>query len=229
LEELLSEINKKATSSINPTIPYRNIRKSNKILTDLKKSAVKLSSINKEWTFQNVRLLEQFLLDKNRSNSSSLRDSFMAENLLWTMKQNPESKIVVWAHNEHVKKTNRRMGEFLSDSLEDDYVNIGFTFGRGNYNAIDLENMEVSIYNAEVSPEYSYEYYFGKLDAKSFILDLRTIRRDNPKMAEWLLESHLFRRIGSIKPEKEFIETNLSKDFDIIIYINQTSATKILD
>src|SRR5690606_33122119 len=166
------------------TIPYRNIKKSNKILEGIKKSAVKLSLVNKEWAFQNVRLLEQFILDKNRPKWSSMRDTFMAENLLWTMKQNPESKIVIWAHNEHVKKTNRAMGEFLSKSLDDDYVNIGFTFGSGNYNAINRDNMQVSVYDADKSPKDSYEYYFGELGFDSFILDLRTIRRENQKMAE---------------------------------------------
>lgn len=153
----------------------------------------------------------------------------MAENLLWTMKQNPESKIVIWAHNEHVKKTNRAMGEFLSKSLDDDYVNIGFTFGSGNYNAINRDNMQVSVYDADKSPKDSYEYYFGELGFDSFILDLRTIRRENPKMAGWLLESHLFRRIGSLKTKNEFAETNLIEDYDIIIYINESTATKLLD
>lgn len=118
LEALFSEMHKKAEFSINSKIPHKNIRKSNKILLRIKEASAKLPTINKEWAFQNVRLLEQFLLDKNRPNWSSLRDTFMAENLLWTMTQNPESKIIVWAHNEHVKKTHGRMGELLYESLK---------------------------------------------------------------------------------------------------------------
>lgn len=89
--------------------------------------------------------------------------------------------------------------------------------------------MEVSIYDADELPKNPYEYYYGQPGVDSFILDLRTIRTEKPKLAGCLLDNHLFRRIGSLKPKNEFAETNLSEDYDIIIYINITSATKILD
>jgi len=177
---------------------------------------------------QNVRLLEQYI-ENMYSPYSGLRDSFMAENLLWTTRQNPNSKIIIWAHNEHIKKTARKMGEYIADNLGNDYVNIGFTFGEGNYNSINLKTMELVIQDAEKPQSDTYEYYFSQLGVNSFILDLKSIKKNKPKMGEWLLNNYKFRRIGSIKPLNEFVETNLAKDYDIIIYINKSTATQILN
>ena len=229
LNELLSEIHKKLELSRYPNIPYKKIRKPKKILSGIKKTTNKLlSKNNKELALQNVRLLEQYI-ENMYSPYSRLRDSFMAENLLWTTRQNPNSKIIIWAHNEHIKKTARKMGEYIVDNLGNDYVNIGFTFGEGNYNAINLKTMELVIQDAEKPQSDTYEYYFSQLGVNSFILDLKSIKKNKPKMGEWLLNNYKFRRIGSIKPLNEFVETNLAKDYDIIIYINKSTATQILN
>lgn len=224
LNKFMSDINMSKRAKISNSY----IKKSNRILSKIKKNIPLLTcEKDKKRARQNTRLLEQYLENKNKRHS--LRDFFMAENLLGINRQNPDSRIVVWAHNEHIKKTDRRMGEYLAHNLNKDYTNIGFTFGAGNYHAINSKSKELSIQDAKEPPHDSYEYFFEKLGVRAFILDLRPIKKDNPELGKWLLKNRKFRRIGSIKPAVEFTDTNLSEDFDIIIYIEKSTATQIMD
>jgi erythromycin esterase len=181
-----------------------------------------VSKSNNAWLLQNIRILEQFV----DSNNSSQRDKYMAENLLWIKKQNPKSKIIVWAHNGHIKKTGNVMGKHLSDSLGNDYSTIGFTFNKGSYTAVGKNGL--SSYKAQESPVGSYEYFFKQINAPIFLLDLRQVKQQNSKFSKWLLDKLLFRDIGALKTDNEFYKTNLTEDFDLIIFINESSNSKLL-
>lgn len=70
---------------------------------------------------------------------SLYRDSVMAENVRWFVNAGLRSgPVYIWAHNEHVKKDDRRgyrMGTLLSDWYGDKYFVMGVDFVEGSFNA----------------------------------------------------------------------------------------------
>jgi erythromycin esterase len=117
------------------------------------------------------------------------------------------------------------MGEHLDKQLKDKYVNIGFAFHNGNYTAWGPKKL--GTYKAQSSYAGTYEYYFKAINEPIFALDLRNIPKDNPA-AQWLLKQLEFRHIGSTKMESDFSKTDLTKDFDIVIFINNSSPSVLL-
>jgi len=172
---------------------------------------------------RNTRLIEQFLSDT----SYFTRDKYMAENLLWIKKQNLDSKIIVWAHNEHIKKTEYGMGKYLFDSLTNDYLSIGFTFHSGRYTAVGEYGLDC--YSAQNSYLGTYEYIFNLIDEPIFVLDLRAIKNKKSKFSKSFLNSKEFRKVGAAKEINEFQKTNLAEDFDIIVFINETHCSTLID
>jgi len=88
-----------------------------------------------EWLLQNIRIIEQCT-----PNDAGKRDKYMAENVEWIQQQNPNSKLILWGHNGHIKKANsnwfhRSMGNYLDEKYKDEYLNIGFAFHQGSYSA----------------------------------------------------------------------------------------------
>lgn len=174
----------------------------------------------KNWLSQNIRVIEQYM-------DNTSRDKYMAENLLWIKSQNPDSKIIAWAHNGHIKKTGYSMGKFLSDSLKNDYLTIGFTFHKGNYTAVGDKGL--TNYQAQESYPGTYEYFFNAINEPIFVMDLREAKKQNSVYSKWLWEQLLFRSVGAMKMDNEFFETDLAADFDLIIFINESTNSKLLE
>ncbi|MGB1207267.1 MAG: erythromycin esterase family protein [Chitinophagales bacterium] len=207
----------------NKAFPAYHTKRANEIILEIK-LAIEASSYNddkKEWLLRNNRILEQFL-----GNSYIARDKYMAENFEWIAEQNPESKLTIWAHNEHIKKTGHSMGKHLAQSLKDDYLTIGFTFHKGTYTATGKNRLNT--YQAQDSYEGTFEYFFQSLDEPMFLLDLRKIKNNDSEHGQWIKENLEFRKVGSRKKNNEFQETNLIEDYDMIIFINKSSNSILL-
>ncbi|MGD1889179.1 MAG: erythromycin esterase family protein [Cyclobacteriaceae bacterium] len=174
-----------------------------------------------DWLYQNVRIIEQYV-DQNGAS----RDKYMAENLLWIKDRNPGSKIVLWAHNGHIEKTGNSMGKYLSDTLGNDYLTIGFAFHNGHYTANGDKGL--TRYEAQDSYIGTYEYFFNAINAPIFVLDLRNIKEKTLENSEWLLDKLEFRNVGANKMENEFSVTNLTQDFDLILFINESTSSTLL-
>ena len=69
---------------------------------------------------------------------SELRDQLMAENVLRILSRDEDARVVVWAHNGHIARLPKRMGEVLARRLGDKYLAIGLTFGEGGFRAVEL-------------------------------------------------------------------------------------------
>lgn len=179
------------------------------------------SESEKDWLVQNIRIISQCI---NYNEIS--RDKYMAENLLWIKAHNPESKIALWAHNGHIKKTDMSMGKHIYDTLGADYLTIGFAFHSGFYTATGKNG--VTSYKAQDSYIGTYEYFFKSLNEPIFLLDLRDIKEGDEENTGWLFRNLEFRNVGALKTENEFYETNLTQDFDLILFINQSSSSKLL-
>jgi hypothetical protein len=51
----------------------------------------------------------------------------------------------------------------------------------------------------------------------------------NSAYSKWLLDQLLFRTVGAAKMDNEFFETDLTADFDLIIFINESTHSKLLE
>jgi erythromycin esterase len=176
---------------------------------------------DKAWGMQNVRLIEQYLYYQDFLK----RDQYMAENVAWIAQQNPDSKIVLWAHNGHIQESDSRMGQYLDRQFGEDYVSIGFAFHEGAYTAWGANGL--ATFPAEPSYPGTYEYFFQSIEKPIFLLDLREASREEPA-ARWIFQNLEFRHTGAVATPDEFQETALYDDFDMIIFINTSSSSKLL-
>jgi erythromycin esterase len=173
-----------------------------------------------------------------------VRDQYMAENVTWLLDQaGPGSKIVLSAHNGHVA-TNpsgyKPMGAYLKAVYGEDLVVFGFSFYKGSFHARLLsetaqmgdEPGALTEFAVTMPPEDSYESYFRSTELPRFFLDLRELRVD-PPVGDWLSTPHPFRSIGAAyqpsHPEEFFSPTILPDLFDVIIYLEDTSPSVLLD
>lgn len=172
---------------------------------------------------QNVDIIRQYT-----QLNFTKRDKFMAENIKWLKENYLNSKVIVSAHNYHVAKLNSdRMGYWINEMYDKDFVNFGFAFYEGTYSAsIDGK---LGTYNAEKAGPRTLEYKLNSLNIPIFILDLKAIKKDGNKLGNWILEDILFRKTGSGTDKNEFIKTNVANSFDYLIFINKSTNSKLFN
>ena len=155
------------------------------------------------------------------------RDRCMAENLLWIRQQNPESRIVLWAHNGHVTRSANMMGDLLDKELGKDYVSFGFTFHEGRYTGIAPDEQQQWQHDAQTAYPGTLEHLLHQLDEPIFLLDLRRMREERAPALEWINQTR-FRHVGVIKVEEEFKDRNAADQFDYLIYIDRVTPSHLL-
>lgn len=185
-------------------------------------SSMAIRKSEKDWLLQNITILEQM----TNNYHYTMRDYYMASNVNWILNQNPLSKLILWAHNGHIKKTGFSMGKYLSEAHQKEYLSIGFAFSEGCYTA--LGDSGIKSYQAETSYPGTYEFFFNAIKEPFFMIDLRNLD-GNDKNQKWLMNRMRFRQTGALKVEDEFYETSITDDFDIIIFINRSHATQLLN
>ncbi|MEM1215106.1 MAG: erythromycin esterase family protein, partial [Bacteroidota bacterium] len=168
-----------------------------------------------------LRILEQWLEFAPIS-----RDRFMAENMQWLLDQEPEQRYIIWAHNEHLRQNDNRMGQFLHESLGEDYLSIGFALYEGEHTAKSSGGLNTFPLNK--APAGSYEAIFNQLDTPIFALDLREITTDTP-LADWLDQGLGWRSTGAGPDGYNGRKTNITEQFDLVIFIRETEASRLLD
>jgi hypothetical protein len=163
----------------------------------------------------------------------------MAENVSWLLDQaSPSAKIVVWAHNAHAGVDSTwgdSMGTYLRKQYGDAMVNFGFLFYSGSFNAFTMTGSgqfgALAVHQVVPPPENSYEYYFHSIGQPRFILNVRGIRPGSAA-TDWLLGARLIRSIGAgyteASPETFFQQVALSRMFDVIVYLENTSPSHLL-
>lgn len=183
------------------------------------------------WAFQNARILWQYAA--NYFNSPS-RDESMAQNVKWILDENSSAKIVLWAHNGHIKKDNdgfeyKSMGGYLNTLYGKQIIAIGFATAEGTYTAVQRDGKKffgLDSTNFILPKENSYENILNTAAASNFLLDIRNVSKDE-EGAGWIMEKNFFRTIGARAiPKFQFTKINLATHFDMIIFIRKTSASK---
>lgn len=179
----------------------------------------------KNWFLQNLRIIEQ-----NIDKSAAKRDLYMAQNIEWIISQNPDAGMIVSAHNGHISSHRAKMGEYLRRDLKNDYVTFGFAFYSGSYTAFERKSKVTGPFPAQTAYEGTAEHLLNSLDIPIFILDLKSLRKENNDAAKWITKDEIkFRRTGSTVVPEEFKETNISADFDYLIFIKESTHSRLLE
>ena len=100
-----------------------------------------------------------------------IRDSLMAENLVWLLDRYPDKKFIIWGHNSHIQKNGvlnmqtKWMGHYLKDALGDDYFSIGLfaykgkTYQHWTGETISFENREaIAIENKMAKKGFKFSF-----------------------------------------------------------------------
>ena len=188
-----------------------------------------------EWAkaLQSARVALQY---EEMVSKRSTRDAAMAENTAWLLDQlGPDGKIVLWAHNGHVRTTAGSMGQPLRQKYGASMVVVGFTFAQGTFTAITqsgdrFEGLATHAAGAIVSG--SYEDYFAATKSPRFILDMRNRDLSAPS-ASWLSGPRAMRTIGCCydpsAPDSYWDRTvRLPSAYDLVIYIETSTPTQVL-
>jgi erythromycin esterase-like protein len=182
-----------------------------------------------DWVIQNARLVLQYAQLKA---GSKTRDESMADNVKWIADQNPDAKIIVWAHNGHVSNTGfsgtRAMGSYLRAMFGKQIVNFGFAFNEGSFRAFEM-GKTVHEFTVEPAPEGSLDRALASLNVPIFAIDLRQVPKMGP-VAEWFAEEHASRSIGSGYGDKLapylWNKNPANQDFDALFFVEKTTAAR---
>jgi erythromycin esterase-like protein len=173
-----------------------------------------------DWAIQNARVVEQCMRSR-AGNAFMVRDHSMANNIAWILEQNPDAKIVVWAHNGHISRAVWRMGAHLAAEFGEAYLPVGFAVRSGRYFAVGDEGMDV--YDLHEPPEGSIESFFAATGEPRLILDMRLAEKGS-RDSGWLIETRKLRSIGAKAMEQQFSPNTVTESFDVLIYFDATTA-----
>ena len=180
------------------------------------------------WFLQCVRIIEQSVTFKQNANNKDYRDKCMSENLLWIYNHSKTtSKIIVWAHNGHIQKSDNAMGYYVSRKLKQKYLVIGFALNNGKYTALNLKTGKLSAYNLKPAYPGTYEYYFHKVGKPLFLLDFKCLNLKDQRN-KWLNKKLKFRQLGAVSSSMQFSIDPILKDFDMVIFIDRSTQSKLL-
>lgn len=225
LKDILEEINTHTQQNRGMvSVNSEDMKKIEPLLSSLKTS-IETSSFQKtekDWLLHNITIIRQYL----ENNTYFGRDKSMADNVLWIKEHNPKSKLVLWAHNAHIQKTNQMMGSYLSQKLGEDYTTFSFLFFDGSFTATGSKGL--TSYDAIRAYPGTLEYLLEQLNEPIFLLDLKKIKADNPKELEWLTGNIDYRTVGAMGGlQNEFSESKIVDDHDYLIFI-KTSSPSVL-
>ncbi len=192
------------------------------------------------WTVQHARAIWQtaklYSFDvedpEELPKAMLFRDQAMAGNTAWWTRTTGD-KAVLSAHNGHVgydssmpSQYPKIQGAFLRDQLGKDYVNVGFSFDSGSFNANDTEDPQgrLRTFTIPSAPAGNNEYTLDRVPYRDYLVDLRTLPRSTK---DWLNVARPTRDIGTAYPWPD-LPVNLAKSYDVLIHLHRVTAANLL-
>lgn len=173
----------------------------------------------------NSHAMNRLISGNGISGDMGVRDKFMADSVLWYLKEN-NSKIILVAHNAHIQKLPIQYGDFLSclpmgqclaNELGDDYIAFGLTSEEGHTAALypdEQYKFGFRIENTKLNKpmDGSVEKLLVDAQLQNGILSFKNIPRgsNDPNL---------------IRFDSEYIETSVFDAFDGIIQIPISSVS----
>lgn len=185
-----------------------------------------------DWIIQNGTVVAQCAqMLAAGAMGGAVRDESMAANIKWILDRDPRSKIVLWAHNGHVSRAafygQTWMGGHLERAFPGEMVVFGFATGSGLYTAIKSNAGLVNDNALAPAPAGSVEAHLASAGLPQLLLDIRPTARDNPDNA-WAAKPTMMRSIGALATEQQFYPLNARESFDVLVYIDATTASRTL-
>lgn len=184
---------------------------------------------------QHARVLEQFIHATFHTDATrEERDRAMAENLVWIADhEGPSAKIVAWAHNSHISRTDlwgwTPMGGYLSQQLGNAYVPVGFSFGRGSFRAQDRDHDDkLRTITVEPLAVGAFDETLLRTGLPRLIIDLRAPA--TAVVRDWLHAAHARRNYGpSYSTKWPMLSMAVSAEFDLVAFVADTTASRPLN
>jgi erythromycin esterase-like protein len=186
-----------------------------------------------EWAIQNARVVLQSI--QMRAGEVD-RDRSMADNVKWILDQNPNAKIVLWAHNGHVATESEGgyepMGASLRKMFGEQMVVFGFAFNEGSFQAKEMPfSSDKGLRNFTVgpAPEGSLDAMLAAAGLSIAAIDLRGLPKRG-EVAKWFGEPRATRSIGAGYGEQlaaNFLNRQVAqKNYDALLFVEKTTAAR---
>jgi erythromycin esterase len=185
------------------------------------------------WALQNAEVtLQSASLGDN--SPSAVRDSAMAANIAWALAQRPAgTRAVVWAHNSHVARAPGWMGGYLDRLLPGQVRVVALTTAGGVYSAENIWARDVRLRSSGVfpitprdPPRSSAAAILMRMPHPLLLVDLSEARE--AVRGQWLSEPRPFLGIGGRAVDYGYYLTPIAQQFDGLIFIRETTATRRL-
>ena len=163
------------------------------------------------------------------------RDERMADNLLWLLDHHPGERVVLWAHNDHVREARHlrpdlttEMGQYLTEALGEDYVSIAFTFGVGTYTATptavtrDDRWPGLETYETEPPMTGTIEARLQELDWPDVLILLDEPLPETRDLLGLLDPPQAMRSIGYRASRNAYDFYDLPEAFDALVYLEHS-------
>jgi erythromycin esterase len=173
----------------------------------------------------------QMIIAGKRSND--VRDEAMAANVAWIMEQEgPDAKVMLWAHNAHVRAgflaDKVRMGGHLRKRFGNEMVVMGFAFNQGSFQAIDPKK-GLHEFTVNPAPPDTLDALLAATKIPLFVIDLRAAKSDPVK--KWLKTPQKSREIGATYSEDQelrLLEQAPAEAFDVLLFVEETTRARSL-
>lgn len=162
------------------------------------------------------------------------RDRYMAENIALILESaGPNAKMVLWSHNEHVRRDPYRMGYYLGQRYGSAYYAFGLGFDRGGFRALAITGQRPPpLKEFTLGPAFqeSVCWFMKQVGKGDLFVDFRRAPDAGP-VAEWLSQPRVMRSIGNGyapgNPSGYYrAPVVLGRSYDGILFIEQTTPAR---
>jgi erythromycin esterase len=163
--------------------------------------------------------------DVSDSGGGAIRDAAMADNLAFLLRElYPDKKILVWAHNFHIRHANtatasnaqRTMGSFTVQQFRDDLYTIGLYMNRGQAAFNDR-----TIYTISAAPAESLEWVLFNVGPPAVFVDF--LHQTSEAGNDWIFKP-LFTREWGLYP----VFMAPRDQYDGVLFIDMVTAPAYL-
>ncbi|GJQ29209.1 MAG: hypothetical protein HBSAPP03_10930 [Phycisphaerae bacterium] len=185
------------------------------------------------WGVHNARIVVQCMAnkalmdgDKSLDLDKWNRDASMAANVAWLADQNPGARLILWAHNGHVGRSQMAMGHYLEKRFPGQMVVVGFATGTGEYQAIGDGGLKA---HPLLPPRKgTLEWHLDAVGHPRAIFDLRGAVKGDAASG-WLREPIGFRLIGALAmPREQFFPRIVADEYDLMVWQRATTRARPL-
>ncbi|MFC7073015.1 erythromycin esterase family protein [Halovenus rubra] len=178
-----------------------------------------------------------------------VRDQAMADNVDWLLEFEDADKIVLWAHDAHINRQKHvvrgtdaegvPMGKILADRYGDEYVSVGFSFGRGSFQAISQANerddestYELRGQTVQSPVSGTVDAALNQLDIDTTLVDIESAQDDN-RLESYLNEPQPHFSVGAMynsgSPGEYLTEYVYTEAFDAVCFVDETTRARPVD